>query len=253
MRCSCAVGKVVGVYSESFIHFLLFSLVPKMKPILYFILCVFAVLTFTSLSWTSSLLKWALCRLWMSFWISFSSCDDHPFLLLTQSLWTKLLFFCSEGTAAHDPVGTQSVIFYHYVTFVLSSPLFVARLCNILIIITQVEDIFTKAVLIMPRKKNLIMFMQVREVHNVNHEILGASLCDNHNRCPFLLLLWIFGRPPKRVIGYQRYHNASKQLAAWPEVTACLELFEVFNTAQTKLKWGWSAVEPLSNVSEILI
>lgn len=104
---------------------------------------------------------------------------------------------------------------------------FVAHLCNILIIITQVEDIFTKLVLIMPqRKKNhvFIVFMQVREEHNVNHEILGASLCDNHNRCPFLLLLWIFGRPPKGVIDYQRYYNASKQLAAWPEVTACLEL-----------------------------
>lgn len=64
------------------------------------------------------------------------------------------------------------------------------------------------------KKKKQIVFMQVREVHNVNHEILGVSLCDNHNRCPFLLLLWIFGRPPKTVIDYQRYHNASKQLAA---------------------------------------
>lgn len=35
-------------------------------------------------------------------------------------------------------------------------------------------------------------------VQNVNHEILGASLCGNHNRCPFLLLLCIFGRLPKK-------------------------------------------------------
>lgn len=43
-----------------------------------------------------------LCaRLWMSLWISFSLCDDLPFLLLLQSTWTKLIFFCSGMTVIH--------------------------------------------------------------------------------------------------------------------------------------------------------
>lgn len=37
MRCGCAVGKGGRrLFSESFIHFLHFSIVPEMKPILHF-------------------------------------------------------------------------------------------------------------------------------------------------------------------------------------------------------------------------
>lgn len=60
MRCGCAVGKVVGVCLVRALY-IPCILVWYPKWSLYFILCMFAVLTFTSLSWTSSLLKWALC------------------------------------------------------------------------------------------------------------------------------------------------------------------------------------------------
>lgn len=164
----------------------------------------------------------------MSFWISFSSCDDLPFLLLPQSLWTKLIFFCSEMTAAHtpshDPVGMQSVIFCHicFVIFVF---------CCMFMSYSDHYHIgrrhFHKGGPHYAKKKQIKSCSCKWErcrVQNVNHEILGASLCGNHNRCPFLLLLCIFGRLPKRVIDYQRYHTASKHLAAWPEATARLEL-----------------------------
>lgn len=41
---------------------------------------------------------------------------------------------------------------------------------------------------------------------------------------PFCFCCAFLGGFQKRVIDYQRYHTASKHLAAWPEATACLEL-----------------------------
>lgn len=60
MGFGCDVGKVVGVCSVRGLHIPYVSgLCPKWS--LEFILCPFAVLTFTNLFWPSSLLKWALC------------------------------------------------------------------------------------------------------------------------------------------------------------------------------------------------
>lgn len=57
-----------------------------------------------------------LCaRLWMSLWISFSLCDDLPFLLLLQSRWTKLIFFVQKWQPCTVPWPSGRVICFSQV------------------------------------------------------------------------------------------------------------------------------------------
>lgn len=114
MRFICTVGKVVDVCSVrgSCIPYIL-VLCPKWSLYTSFYARLqcwpLPISLGPHLCWSG------LCaRLWMSLWISFSLCDDLPFLLLLQSLWTKLIFFVQKWQPYTIPWPSGHVICFRH-------------------------------------------------------------------------------------------------------------------------------------------
>lgn len=168
-----------------------------------------------------------LCaRLWMSLWISFSLCDDLPFLLLLQSTWTKLIFFCSGMTVIHYSMTQPACnLFSPFFSEQMLYHAEVVRLCFFFVVVCfkSFSDCYHRSgrhchTTGAPSARETPKCCERGWVHDINMKYWErhyvVAIIDVFSASA--VHVW---EASKRVIDYLRYRTATKHLAARPEVT----------------------------------